>query len=118
MPIRPFRLRVLILAVYLLSAVLPVLAVGEWRQQSQADHAQMMAMAGHMANMPGSDGMSDLTQQLLCQQHCLFGAAALPTSNRVADVVTRAAVVEIGIYLLAASLAIPPPGPPPKIAVI
>ena len=30
-------------------------------------------MAGHLAHLPATDGPKDLTQQLICQQHCLFG---------------------------------------------
>jgi len=113
-----FRIRVLIFAAYLLAAVLPVLASDPGRQQSRADHDRMMAMAGHMANMPATDGPSDLAQQLLCQKHCLFGMAALPISDSIAEGVMRATVVEIGMEPRAVSLSIPPPGPPPKSAVI
>lgn len=112
------RIHVLILAAYILAAILPVLALGEGRQQVQADHAQMMAMAGHLAHMPATDGVKDLTQQLICHQHCLFAAAAFPAPGRVAETLARSSDVEAGIDILAASLAIPPPGPPPKIAVI
>jgi hypothetical protein len=118
MAISTFRLRVLILAAYVLAAILPVLALGEGRQQSLVDHEQMMAMAGHLAQMPATDAPNDLTQQLLCQQHCLFAAAALPTPNRVAEATPSATNVEVGTDLLAASLAIPPRGRPPKVAVI
>ena len=111
-------MRVLILAAYLVAAILPVLALGEGRQQFQDDHAQMMAMAGHLAQMPGMGGADDVTQQLLCQKHCMFAAADLPAPDRVAETVARSSDVEVGIVVLAASLAIPPPGPPPKIAVI
>ena len=113
-----FRMHVLILAVYMFAAILPVLALVEGRQQSQADHAQMMAMAGHLAHMPATDGPQDLTQQLICQQHCLFAAATCPAPDRVAESVAGSSDVKAGVDILAASLAIPPPGPPPKIAVI
>lgn len=112
-----FRMHVLILAAYVFAAIIPVLALGE-RQQAQADHAQMMAMAGHLAHMPATDGPKDLTQQLICQQHCLFAAATFPAPDRVAETVARSSDVEASVDILAASLAIPPPGPPPKIAVI
>ncbi len=118
MALLTFRMHVLILAAYVLAAILPVLALGDGRQQSQADHAQMMAMAGHLGHMPATDGPSDLTQQLICQQHCLFAAAAFPSPDRGAETVARSSDVEAGVDILAASLAIPPPGPPPKIAVI
>lgn len=111
-------MRVLILAAYVLAAVLPVLALGEGRGQSQVDHAQMMAMAGHLMPMQTNDGPDNDAQQVLCQQHCLFAAAALPAPNGGSEVVSRAAAVEAGSDLPFASLAIPPPGHPPKIAVI
>ena len=46
-----FPMRALILAAYLLAAILPMLAFADGRQQSQADHEQMMAMAGHVAQL-------------------------------------------------------------------
>lgn len=118
MAFKTFRMRVLILAAYLLAAVLPVLALGEGRGQSQVDHEQMMAMAGHLMPMQPTDGSDNDAQQVLCQQHCLFAAAALPAPNGGTEVVVRAADVELRFDLLFASLAIPPPGHPPKIAVI
>ncbi len=111
-------MRVLILAAYILAVMLPVLTLGEGRQQSQADHAQMMAMAGHPAQMPMTDGPDDLSLQLACQQHCLFANAAFPAPHGVAETVVRSTVVKVGNGIHAASLAIPPPGPPPKIALI
>lgn len=118
MSVLTFRMRFLIFAAYLFAAVLPVLASGEVRQQSQVDHAQMMAMAGHVARMPATDGQNDLPQLLLCQQHCLFAAAALPPPNRGAETIARATGVGVRIDLRPASLVTPPPGPPPKAAVI
>jgi hypothetical protein len=112
-----FRLRVLIFAAYLLAAVLPVMALGDGRVQSQTDHAQMMAMAGHVAHMPMTDAPDDDVQRLLCQQHCLFTAVALPEPNRTITLEPRATEIDIDIDLLVASLATPPPGHPPKIAV-
>ena len=118
MEISTFRMRVLIFAAYLLAAVLPVLGLGEGRGQSQVDHAQMMATAGHLMPMQTTDGPDNDAQQVLCQQHCLFAAAALPAPNRGTEAVARVTDVEAGIELLIASLAIPPPARPPKIAVI
>lgn len=118
MTVLTFRMRFLILLAYLFAAVWPVLASGEGRQQSEADHQQMMAMAGHLDHMPATDGQNDLPQLLLCQQHCLFAPAALPTPNRGAETIARATDVEVRFDLRQASLAIPPPGPPPKVAVI
>lgn len=113
-----FRMRVLILVAYLLVALWPALPLGEGSEQSLVDHAQMMGTAGHLAHMPATGNPDNDAQRLLCQQHCLFAAAALPASNRGAEAVARATDVEVRIDLLAASLAIPPPGRPPKIAVI
>ena len=113
-----FRIPILIFAAYLLAAVLPVLALGEGRGQSQVDHAQTMAMAGHLMPMQTTDGPDSDAQQVLCQQHCLFATAALPEPNGGTEVVVRAADVELRFDLFFASLAIPPPGHPPKIAVI
>lgn len=118
MAVLTFRMPVLILAAYMLAVILPVLAAGDGRPQSQADHAQMMAMAGHPAQMPMADGPDDMSLQLACQQHCLFAAAAFPAPHRVAETVARSTVVKVGNDMHAASLAIPPPGPPPKFAVI
>ena len=59
-------MRVLILAAYLVAAILPVLALGEGRQQFQDDHAQMMAMAGHLAQMPGMGGADDVNSGSIC----------------------------------------------------
>ena len=117
MALLTFRMHVLILAAYVLAVMLPVLALGE-RQQSQADHAQMMAMAGHLAHMPATDGPKDLTEQLICQQHCLFAAADFAAPDRVTETVAGSSDVKAGVDILVASLVIPPPGPPPKIAVI
>lgn len=64
-------MRALILAAYLLAAILPMLASADGRQQTQADHEQMMAMAGHVAHMSSSGSPIDDAQRLLCQQHCL-----------------------------------------------
>lgn len=113
-----FRMRVLILAAYMFAAILPMLAVGEGGQQSQAEHARMMSMAGHLANMPATGGPNDMTQQMICQQHCLFAAAAFPAADRVAETAPRSTDGDADIVMLPASLTIPPPGPPPKFAVI
>ena len=118
MTVTTFGMRVLIFAAYLLAAILPVMALGEGRGQSQVDHAQTMAMAGHLMPMQTTDGPDSDAQQVLCQQHCLFATAALPAPNGGTEVVARAADVELHFDLLFASLAIPPPGHPPKLAVI
>ena len=111
-------MRILIFAAYLLAAVLPVLALGEGRGQSQVDHAQMMAMAGHLMPMQTTDGPDSDAQQVLCQQHCLFATAALPEPRRWYRSGGACRDIELRFDLFFASLAIPPPGHPPKIAVI
>ena len=97
-------MRALILAAYLLAAILPMLASADGRQQTQADHEQMMAMAGHVAHMSSAGSPMDDAQRLLCQQHCLFASAALPAPSP--DVVAIAHSVEIRLNndLLAALL--------------
>ena len=111
-------MRILVLAAYLLAAILPALALGEGGRQSGVAHGQMMAMAGHLAHMPATGGPVDKTQQLLCQQHCLFAAAALPVPSDAAEAAARVADAKVAVDVLAASLTIPPPGRPPKIVVI
>jgi NAD/NADP transhydrogenase beta subunit len=113
-----FRMRGLILAAYLLAAILPVLSLAERPQPTQAEHATAMAMAGHLAHMATTESSNDNAQRLLCQQHCLLAAATLPSANRDAEHVARASRVAAGGHLLASTLTIPPPGPPPKVAVI
>lgn len=78
----------------------------------------MMAMAGHVMQMPASDMPEDDMQQMLCQQHCLFAAAALPILDSLTEASPRSNDVLLGIEVLAPSRAISPPGRPPKIAVI
>ena len=118
MAISTAHMRILVLAAYLLSAILPVLALGEGGRSSEVEDGQMMAMAGHLAHVPATGGPVDNTQQVLCQQHCLFAAAALPVPNAAVDVAARVADAKVTVDVLAASLAIPPPGRPPKVVVI
>jgi hypothetical protein len=112
------RTQVLILAAYLLAALLPALAMTDSHQQSRVEHAQMMAMAGHVMQMPASDMPDDDIQQMLCQQHCLFAAAALPVMDSLTEASPRSNDGPLGVELLAPSRAIPPPGRPPKVHVI
>jgi hypothetical protein len=110
--------QVLIVAAYLLAGVLPALAMTESHQQSRVEHAQMMAIAGHMMQLPASDMPEDDKQQMLCQQHCLFAAATLPVLDSVTEASQRFNDVQFGIELLGPSRTIPPPGRPPKVHVI
>ncbi|MEF3045679.1 hypothetical protein [Pseudotabrizicola sp. L79] len=109
-----FPMRALILAAYLLAAILPMLAFADGRQQSQADHEQMMAMAGHVAHMSSAGSPIDDAQRLLCQQHCLFASAALPALSPGVVAIARSVEIKLNNDLVAASLAFPPPGRPPK----
>ena len=59
------HMRILVLAAYLLAAILPALALGEGGRQSAVEQDRMMAMAGHLAHMPATGGPVDKTQQLL-----------------------------------------------------
>ena len=112
------KMRILVLAAYFLAAILPVLALGQGGRQAEVEPGQILAMAGHQAHMPVPDGLVDTTQQVLCQQHCLFVAGVLPEANNSAEGTARGADGKVAVDVLAASLAIPPPGRPPKIVVI
>lgn len=111
----PF-VKVLVFAAYVLAMLVPGWTmVGE---QTQAEHAQMMAMAGHemtMADM-GSD-KSDQTM-LLCQQHCLVVVATLPAADQTIEIAGHPFDIVTGDDPLVSSLAVPPPGHPPKAVVI
>ncbi len=117
--------RGLVFAGYLLALLLPGLALAG--RPSGADHAQMMAMAGHamampgmeMPQMPGSDmamaGMGG-AQMLLCQQHCLVAVATLPVADQSVEILAHPIDMQAGGDAFASSLAVPPPGHPPKTA--
>ena len=108
--------KVLVFAAYVLAMLVPGLTmVGE---QTQVEHARMMAMAGHemtMADMGSSE--TDQTM-LLCQQHCLVVVATLPAENQTIEIAGHPVDVVTGDDPLVSSLAFPPPGHPPKVAVI
>ncbi len=113
------QIRALVLAAYALVTLVPVLTLTEAGPQMAAGHVQMMVMAGHTVAMTGMDeAQTDDAQMLLCRQHCLVAAATLPVANRSVERVAQAADLHIGHAPLAPLLAIPPPGPPPKVAVI
>lgn len=110
-----FHLRVFVLAAYVFAAVLPVLTFTGNLQPPRVEHEQMMAMAGHLGHMPTSNASLADTQLLLCQQHCLFGAALFPEPGRTEMSVERSIEIDLTEGLPVASLATPPPGPPPKL---
>lgn len=109
--------RVLVLAAYLMAAILPVLSTSWGLPQSSGQHAQMMASAGHTMSMETAE-QSDDSRMLLCQQHCLLAAATLPA--QVPEVTNSVGTSDLVFtaYLVVMSLSTPPPGPPPKVAVI
>lgn len=109
--------RAFVLAVYLLAAILPVLATSWGLPQSSAQHAQMMASAGHMMPMETEEQGND-SRMLLCQQHCLLAAATLPAQVPVVTNGFGTSDLAPTADLLVISLSRPPPGPPPKAAVI
>jgi len=112
-------MRALILVVYLLGTVFSALPPVGRAEQSATSHAQMMAMAGHagaMATM--DDSQSYDAQKRLCEQHCRVVTATLPSSEQPALRQVHAAHILPGAAPLAASLDLPPPGPPPKVALI
>ena len=108
------RMRILVLAAYLLTALLPALVLAQAGRQSAVARDQMVAMAGHLAHIPATGSPVDETRQLLCQQHCLFAAAALPVPSDAFNAAARLADAKVAVDILPASLAIPPPGRPPK----
>jgi hypothetical protein len=113
-----FSARVLVLAAYLLAAILPALAANTAKQLPEAQHSQMMASAGHTMPMEDAGTNDNDVRMLLCQQHCLLAAATLPAQVPTAEnSVVTSDVILIADWLVS-SLAIPPPGPPPKVAVI
>ena len=108
--------KVVVFAAYVLAMLVPGLTmVGE---QTQVEHAQMMAMAGHEMTMAdvGSD-KSDQTM-LLFQQHCLVVVASLPTADQTIELAGHPVDLVAGDDPLVSSLAFPPPGHPPKAVVI
>ncbi|OZA00583.1 MAG: hypothetical protein B7Y02_18380 [Rhodobacterales bacterium 17-64-5] len=113
-----FPVRALILAAYVLAVILPLLAFAGDRQQSQGDHEQMMAMAGHVGQMTSAGSPVDDAPRLLCEQHCLFSAAPLSSLHAGVVAIVRPVVINLNDDPSAASLSLPPPGPPPKRALI
>jgi len=95
--------KALVFAAYLLAILVLVVSMG--REQTPVEHARMMAMAGHAMNMADMGSSEPDRTMLLCQQDCLVVVAAL-------------LAVVTGDDPLVSSLAFPPPGHPPKAAVI
>ena len=108
--------KVLVFAAYVLAMLLPGLTmVGE---QTQVEHAQMMAMTGHEMNLTDMGSPETDQTMLLCQQHCLVVVATLPAAVQTIEIAGHPVAVVTGDDPLVSSLAFPPPGHPPKVAVI
>lgn len=108
--------RALVFAAYALAMLVP-----GWTtpgEQTPVEHARMMAVAGHEMNL--ADMGSPETDQAmpLCQQHCMVVVATLPVAEQAVEIDRHAAVVATEEIAMVSSLAVPPPGPPPKEAVI
>ena len=113
-----FSARVLVVAAYLMAAILPVVVANAGRPLPDAQHAQMMAAAGHTMPMEDVRTNDNEARMLLCQQHCLVAVATLPAQVRMTENwVVLSDVIPIADWQVA-SFAKPPPGPPPKVAVI
>ena len=108
--------KALVFAAYLLAILVPVVSMG--REQTPVEHARMMAMAGHAMNMADMGISEPDRTMLLCQQDCLVVAAALPTADQTIEIAGHPVAVVTGDDPLVSSLAFPPPGHPPKAAVI
>lgn len=113
-----FRVRFFAVAAYVLAAMLPILAVNVGNELPAVQHAQIMVSAGHTMPMEHAGTSDNDVQMLLCQQHCLLAAATLPAQIRTAEnSVVISDIILIADWLVS-SLSTPPPGPPPKVAVI
>lgn len=113
-----FSARVLVLAAYLMAAFLPVLAANGGLPLPDGQHAQMMASAGHAMPMDSAMPSDDDAQMLMCQQHCMLVPVTMPVQVSPAENrIVTSDIVLVADWLVA-SLATPPPGPPPKVAAI
>ena len=123
-----FRARAVVLAAYLLAAMLPVFLATAGQAQTDMQHAQVMAVAGHV--MPMQDTAQDSAaqdsaaqdsadvQMMQCQDHCLPAASGLPAQDRTVEPGVATSDFVAAAESPAASLVVPPPGPPPKVALI
>lgn len=117
MPLSKLTARVLVFAAFLMAAILPMLATNLGLTLSGGQHAQLMASGGHTMPMEAAEP-SDDAQMLLCQQHCLLAAATLPAQVPVVTTGDGTSDLVLTAERLVSSLSTPPPGPPPKVAVI
>ena len=111
--------RVLLLAAFSVSLVMPSMAAVMPRQQSDAAHAQMMSMAGHVAQMEAIPAKAaDPSDIVRCKQQCGVAAAILPggLSEEAGGV-----SFDIPAWMPRThgrSRTTPPPGPPPKLPMV
>ena len=109
--------KIVVFAAFLLAMVVSGFAVAG--EQSPAEHAQRMAMAGHemtMADMGSS--VPDKAQMALCKQQCLVAVATLPIEEHAVELTGQRFDGQTGADPLVSSLIFPPPGHPPKFAMI
>lgn len=108
--------KVLVFAAYVLAMLVPGMTLAG--QQTQAEHVQMMAMAGHEMNLADMGSSKTDQTMLMCQQHCLVVVATLPVADQTIEIAGHPIDVVTGDDPLVSSLAFPPPGHPPKAVVI
>jgi len=113
-----FRARAVVLAAYLLAAMVPVFLASAGQAQTDMQHAQVMAVAGHAMPMQDTAQDSADVQMMQCQDHCLPAASGLPAQDRTVKPGVATSDFVAAAESLAASLVVPPPGPPPKVALI
>lgn len=109
-------IKVLVFAAYMLAMLVPGLTIVG--KQTQAEHTQMKAMAGHEMTMVDMGSSETDQTMLLCQQHCLVVVPTLPAADQTIEMAGNPVDVVTGDDPLVSSLAFPPPGHPPKVAVI
>ncbi len=111
-------IRAVVFAAYLLATILPLFAVAAGLPQTDVQHARMMAVAGHTMPMQDAATGGDDASMQLCQQHCLQAVAALPRQGLVAEEEVILSVAVVAADKRLASVALSPPGPPPKVAMV
>jgi hypothetical protein len=108
--------KVVVFAAYVLAMLIPGLTMGG--QQTQSEHVQMMAMAGHEMNLADTGSSETDQTMLLCQQHCLVVVASLSAADQTIEIGGHPVDVVTGDDPRVSSLAFPPLGHPPKVSVI
>ena len=104
--------KVLFVAAYVLAMLVPGFTMVV--EQTPAEHAQMMAMAGHEMNLADTGSSETDQTMVLCRQHCLVVVASLPAADQTIEITGHPIDVVTGDDPLVSSLALPHPGHPPK----